>query len=56
METTLFYILAAVMLVATLFAITERHTVHAIVYLVTSFLPWRCSFTCSGRRSWRCSR
>lgn len=33
----LFYILAAVMIVATLLAITEKHPVHAIVYLVTSF-------------------
>ena len=37
METTLFYILAAVTVVATVFAITEKHAVHAIVYLVTSF-------------------
>jgi len=37
MESVLFYILAAVMVVATLLAITGRHPVHAIVYLVTSF-------------------
>lgn len=37
MEQTLFYILAGVTVVATLFAITEKHPVHAIVYLVTSF-------------------
>ena len=37
MEATLFYILAAVTVIATLFAITEKHAVHAIVYLVTSF-------------------
>lgn len=37
MEQTLFYILAAVIVIATLFAITEKHPVHAIVYLVTSF-------------------
>lgn len=37
METALFYILAAVTVIATIFAITERHAVHAIVYLVTSF-------------------
>jgi len=37
MEQALFYILAAVTVVATLFAITEKHPVHAIVYLVTSF-------------------
>ncbi len=37
MEAMLFYILAAITVIATLFAITERHAVHAIVYLVTSF-------------------
>jgi NADH-quinone oxidoreductase subunit J len=37
MEQTLFYILATVIVIATLFAITEKHPVHAIVYLVTSF-------------------
>lgn len=37
MEQTLFYILAGVTVIATLFAITEKHPVHAIVYLVTSF-------------------
>ena len=37
MEQTVFYILAAVVIAATLFAVTERHAVHAIVYLATSF-------------------
>jgi len=37
MEQIIFYILALVVVVATLFAITERHPVHAIVYLATSF-------------------
>jgi NADH-quinone oxidoreductase subunit J len=37
MEQTLFYILATVTVIATLFAISEKHPVHAIVYLVTSF-------------------
>jgi len=37
MESSLFYILAAVMVVATVLAISSRHPVHAIVYLVTSF-------------------
>lgn len=37
MEQPLFYILAAVMIVATVLAISSRHPVHAIVYLVTSF-------------------
>jgi NADH-quinone oxidoreductase subunit J len=37
METYLFYILAVVTVIGTLLAITEKHPVHAIVYLVTSF-------------------
>jgi NADH-quinone oxidoreductase subunit J len=37
MEQIVFYILAAVVVIATLFAVTERHPVHAIVYLATSF-------------------
>jgi NADH-quinone oxidoreductase subunit J len=37
MEQILFYIVAGVTVIATLFAITEKHPVHAIVYLVTSF-------------------
>ena len=37
MEAYLFYILAAVTVTATIFAICEKHPVHAIVYLVTSF-------------------
>lgn len=37
MEQIFFYIMAGVVLIATLFAITEKHPVHAIVYLVTSF-------------------
>ncbi|MEA5115838.1 MAG: NADH-quinone oxidoreductase subunit J [Geobacteraceae bacterium] len=37
MEQTVFYILAALVIVATLLAVTERHAVHAIVYLATSF-------------------
>ncbi len=37
MEQTLFYILAAVTVIATVFAVSEKHPVHAIVYLVTSF-------------------
>jgi len=37
MVQTLFYILAGVTVIATLFAITEKHPVHAIIYLVTSF-------------------
>jgi NADH-quinone oxidoreductase subunit J len=37
MEAYLFYILAAVTVIGTILAITEKHPVHAIVYLVTSF-------------------
>ena len=35
--TVLFYLLAVMAVIATLFCITERHPVHAIIYLVTSF-------------------
>jgi len=44
MEQILFYILAAVMVTATIFAITEKHPVHAIVYLVTSFFALAAIF------------
>jgi len=37
MEQIVFYILAAVVVIATLLAVIERHPVHAIVYLATSF-------------------
>ena len=37
METYLFYTLAFVTIIGTVMAITEKHPVHAIVYLVTSF-------------------
>jgi NADH-quinone oxidoreductase subunit J len=37
LESTLFYILAVVTVIGTVMAITEKHPVHAIVYLVTSF-------------------
>lgn len=37
METYFFYIMAVVTIVGTIMAITEKHPVHAIVYLVTSF-------------------
>ncbi len=48
MEATLFYILAAVIVAATVLAITERHTVHAIVYLVTSFFALAVIFYLLG--------
>ena len=35
--TVLFYLLALMAIIATLFCITERHPVHAVIYLVTSF-------------------
>ena len=44
METYLFYILAAVTVIATIFAICEKHPVHAIVYLVTSFFALAAIF------------
>ena len=48
MEAILFYILAAVTIVATGFAVTEKHTVHAIVYLVTSFFALAVVFYLLG--------
>jgi NADH-quinone oxidoreductase subunit J len=48
MEQTIFYILAAVTVIATQFAITERHAVHAIVYLVTSFFSLAVIFYLLG--------
>lgn len=44
----IFYILAAVIVIATLFAISERHAVHAIVYLVTSFFALAVVFYLLG--------
>jgi len=44
----LFYILAVVMVAATVFAITEKHPVHAIVYLVTSFFALATIFFLLG--------
>lgn len=48
MEQALFYILAAVTVLATVLAITERHAVHAIVYLVTSFFSLAVIFFMLG--------
>lgn len=48
MEQALFYILAAVTVIATVLAITERHAVHAIVYLVTSFFALAVIFFTLG--------
>ena len=48
MEASIFYILAAITVIATLFAITERHAVHAIVYLVTSFFSLAVIFYLLG--------
>ena len=48
MEQALFYILAAVTLIATVFAIAEKHAVHAIVYLVTSFFALAVIFFLLG--------
>ncbi len=43
-EQTIFYILAAVALAGTLLAITEKHPVHAIMYLVTSLFSMAVIF------------
>ena len=43
-EQTLFYILAAVAVIATILAITEKHPVHAILYLVTSLFSMATIF------------
>jgi NADH-quinone oxidoreductase subunit J len=48
MEATIFYILAAVAVIGTIFAISEKHTVHAIVYLVTSFFSLAVIFYLLG--------
>jgi len=48
MEAAVFYILAAVTVMATLFAITEKHAVHAIIYLVTSFFSLSVIFYILG--------
>ncbi|WP_298267383.1 NADH-quinone oxidoreductase subunit J [Geobacter sp.] len=48
MEPAIFYILAAVTVIATLFAIAEKHAVHAIVYLVTSFFALSVIFFMLG--------
>ena len=48
MEATIFYILAAVTVIGTVFAISEKHTVHAIVYLVTSFFSLAVIFYILG--------
>ena len=44
MEQTIFYILAAVALIGTILAITEKHPVHAILYLVTSLFSMATIF------------
>ncbi len=43
-----FYILAAVVVIATMLAITSRHTVHAIIYLATSFFGLAAIFYLLG--------
>ena len=48
MESSLFYILASVTVIATALAITEKHAVHAIVYLVTSFFALAVIFFMLG--------
>jgi NADH-quinone oxidoreductase subunit J len=48
LEATLFYIFAALTIIGTLLAISERHAVHAIVYLVTSFFALAAIFYLLG--------
>ena len=48
MEQVLFYILAAVVVIATIFSISEKHAVHAIIYLVTSFFALAAIFYLLG--------
>ena len=43
-EQTIFYILAAVAVIGTVLAITEKHPVHAILYLVTSLFSMATIF------------
>jgi NADH-quinone oxidoreductase subunit J len=43
-EHTIFYMLAAVAVIGTILAITERHPVHAILYLVTSLFSMAVIF------------
>ena len=44
MEQAIFYILAATAVIATILAITEKHPVHAIMYLVTSLFSMAIIF------------
>jgi len=44
MEHVIFYILAATAVIATILAITEKHPVHAILYLVTSLFSMAIIF------------
>lgn len=48
MEQIFFYIIAAVVVIATLLAITERHAVHAIIFLATSFFGLAAIFYLLG--------
>ena len=48
MEQAVFYTLAVVTVIATVLAISEKHTVHAIIYLVTSFFALAIIFFLLG--------
>jgi NADH-quinone oxidoreductase subunit J len=48
MEQIVFYILGAVILTATFLSIREKHTVHAIIYLATSFFALAVIFYLLG--------
>ncbi len=38
--TLMFYVLGAITVIATVLAISQRNPVHAVIYLVNSFLLW----------------
>jgi NADH-quinone oxidoreductase subunit J len=48
MEQAVFYMLAAVVVAATFFSIREKHAVHAIIYLATSFFALAVIFYLLG--------
>ena len=46
--TTLFYLAGILAIVATLLAITQRHAVHALLYLIVSLLAVAVEFLRAG--------
>ena len=47
-----FYLLSAIIVVATGMAVTRRQPVHAVLYLIVAFLGQQPSSSCSGRPCW----